>query len=95
MLVKAGYKPVAFQIRRYFEKDKGAWTFRLVLLDMNFSLSINGEEGIELLRKIKILKPEMPVILITAWGSVELAVKGMKLGASDFVTKPWNNIPAT
>ncbi len=66
--------------------------FDLVLLDMNFSLSINGEEGIDLLRKIKILKPETPVILMTAWASVELAVRGIKLGASDFVTKPWNNI---
>jgi two-component system, NtrC family, response regulator len=66
--------------------------FDLVLLDMNYSLSINGEEGIGLLRKIKILKPETSVILMTAWASVELAVQGIKLGASDFVTKPWNNI---
>jgi two-component system NtrC family response regulator len=66
--------------------------FDLILLDMNFSLSINGEEGIELLKKIKILKPGTPVILMTAWASVELAVRGIKLGASDFVTKPWNNV---
>jgi two-component system NtrC family response regulator len=66
--------------------------FSLVLLDMNFSVSINGEEGIELLSKIKLIKPAIPVILMTAWGSVELAVRGIKLGASDFVTKPWNNI---
>jgi two-component system NtrC family response regulator len=59
---------------------------------MNFSVSINGDEGIELLKKIKLLKPSLPVILITAWASVELAVRGIKLGASDFVTKPWNNI---
>jgi DNA-binding NtrC family response regulator len=54
-------------------------------------MTISGDEGLELLQKIKVLKPDLPVILITAWGSVELAVRGMKLGASDFVTKPWNN----
>jgi two-component system NtrC family response regulator len=59
---------------------------------MNFSLSINGEEGIELLKNIKLIKPGLPVILMTAWASVELAVRGIKLGASDFVTKPWNNV---
>lgn len=65
--------------------------YSLVLLDMNFSMTISGDEGLELLQKIKILKAAIPVILITAWGSVELAVKGMKLGAADFITKPWNN----
>ncbi|MFC2119077.1 sigma-54-dependent transcriptional regulator [Bacteroidota bacterium] len=65
--------------------------FSLVLLDMNFSMMISGDEGLELLQKIRILKPGIPVILITAWGSVELAVKGIKLGAANFITKPWNN----
>lgn len=66
--------------------------FRLVLLDMNFSMTITGEEGLEMLQKISVLKPGIPVILITSWGSVELAVKGIKLGAADFITKPWNNL---
>lgn len=44
-----------------------------------------------MLRKAKIFQPETPVILITAWGSIELAVEGMKAGAYDFITKPWNN----
>ncbi|MDE6338882.1 MAG: sigma-54 dependent transcriptional regulator, partial [Muribaculaceae bacterium] len=60
--------------------------------DMNYSLSTTGEEGIGLLRRAKILCPEVPVILITAWGSIELAVEGMKHGAFDFLTKPWNNL---
>lgn len=64
----------------------------LVLSDMNFSLSTSGEEGLELLRKIKALYPELPVILMTAWGSISLAVEGMKAGAIDFITKPWDNI---
>ena len=66
--------------------------FSLVLLDMNFSMTITGDEGLEILQKIRFLKPGVPVILITAWGSVELAVKGIKLGAADFVTKPWKNL---
>ena len=63
----------------------------LVLQDMNFSRQTTGEEGLELLHEIKRKRPDMPVILITAWGSIELAVKGMKAGAADFVTKPWQN----
>ena len=65
--------------------------YELLLMDMNFSRGVTGEEGIELLRKVKILTPDTPVILITAWGSIELAVEGMRHGAYDFVTKPWNN----
>jgi DNA-binding NtrC family response regulator len=61
------------------------------VLDMNYSLDTSGEEGLELLQKIKILQPALPVILITGWGSIELAVKGMRMGAFNFVTKPWNN----
>ncbi|HEY9422123.1 MAG TPA: sigma-54 dependent transcriptional regulator [Thermoanaerobaculia bacterium] len=65
--------------------------FDLVLQDMNFSRGTMGEEGLELLGEIRRLRPRLPVILITAWGSISLAVEGMKAGASDFVTKPWNN----
>lgn len=64
----------------------------LILMDMNFSLSTSGEEGLELLRKMKILAPSSPVILMTAWGSISLAVEGMRLGAFDFITKPWDNL---
>ncbi len=64
---------------------------KLVILDMNFGRTTTGEEGIEMLRRLKVLRPEVPVILITAWGSIPLAVEGMRLGAFDFITKPWNN----
>lgn len=63
----------------------------LVILDMNLRLVTDGRDGIELLRKIKILSPEVPVILISAWGTIPLAVEGMNFGAVDFVPKPWNN----
>ncbi len=63
----------------------------LVLQDMNFSRLTTGEEGLKLLAGIKESHPALPVILITAWGSIELAVQGIKAGASDFITKPWSN----
>jgi DNA-binding NtrC family response regulator len=63
----------------------------MVVQDMNFSRQTTGEEGLALLREVRSREPSMPVILITAWGSIQLAVEGMKAGATDFVTKPWNN----
>lgn len=64
---------------------------RLILMDMNYSNTTTGREGLELLAKVRIFCPEVPVILITAWGSIGLAVQGIRAGAFDFVTKPWNN----
>lgn len=66
-------------------------SLHLVISDMNFTKNVTGEEGLELLRKIKVLQPDLPVILITAWGNIPLAVEGVRLGAFDFVTKPWDN----
>ncbi len=66
--------------------------FDLVMLDMNFNSSVNtGNEGIYWLRKIKELKPGIAVILITAYGDIDLAVRSLKEGAADFVIKPWSN----
>src|SRR4249920_393010 len=65
--------------------------FSLAILDLNFSIDTSGDEGIELLKKIKTLHASVPVILITGWATIELAVKGMKMGARDFINKPWNN----
>lgn len=68
-----------------------AATPRLVILDMNFSRFTTGREGLTLMRQIHLYAPGVPVILITAWGSIELAVEGMRAGAFDFITKPWDN----
>ena len=91
LLRRGGYEPVvadgpaaAMEIVRSREPE-------LVLLDMNFSRFTTGEEGLTLLRQIKIFAPKVPVILMTAWGSIELAVEGMRAGAFDFITKPWDN----
>lgn len=67
-------------------------TPRLILMDMNFTLTTTGEEGIRLLKEVKIFCPDVPVLLMTAWGSISLAVQGMQAGAFDFITKPWNNL---
>ncbi|MBK0379167.1 sigma-54-dependent transcriptional regulator [Mucilaginibacter segetis] len=64
----------------------------LVLLDMNFNSAINtGNEGIYWLRKIKEWKPNVCVVMITAYGDIDLAVRSLKEGANDFVVKPWHN----
>ncbi len=63
----------------------------LVLLDMNFSNATTGEDGLRMLERIKSRYPALPVILITGWATIDLAVRGMKLGAADFINKPWQN----
>lgn len=64
----------------------------VVLLDMNFTLGVNsGQEGLMWLRTIHKLHPDVPVVLVTAYADVKLAVRGLKTGAVDFVTKPWDN----
>ena len=66
-------------------------SFDLVISDMNFSRRTSGEEGLALLKEIRAIHPGLPVVLITAWGSIGLAVEGMKAGAANFITKPWTN----
>ncbi len=67
-------------------------SFDVVLLDMNFSPGItSGEEGIEWLKKIADISPSSHVVVMTAYGDIDLAVKAMKHGALDFVVKPWDN----
>lgn len=64
----------------------------IVLLDMNFNSAINtGNEGLYWLRKIKEWKPGVCIIMITAYGDIDLAVRSLKEGANDFIVKPWHN----
>jgi DNA-binding NtrC family response regulator len=66
--------------------------FNLVVLDMNFSAGVNtGNEGFYWLGRIKEFNPDISVVMITAYGDVETAVRALKEGASDFVLKPWDN----
>ncbi|KUY30434.1 MAG: sigma-54 dependent transcriptional regulator [Flavobacteriaceae bacterium] len=66
--------------------------FDVILLDMNFRKGFeNGQDGLYWMNEVKEVSPDIPIILMTAYGEVELAVEALKLGASDFILKPWNN----
>lgn len=66
--------------------------FDAVLMDLNYTrASMEGEEGLELVSRIRSMDRLLPIIVLTAWGSVDLAVEAMRRGASDFVQKPWEN----
>ena len=72
--------------------ELSAFEYNLVILDMNFLAGINtGNEGLYWLNRIKQEHPDISVVLITAYGDMELAVKALKQGATDFVPKPWDN----
>lgn len=91
MLKRAGYEAQAVSSPKEAMDVVRSTTPDLILMDMNFTLSTTGEEGLILLKQVKIFIPHVPVILMTAWGSIQLAVQGMQAGAFDFITKPWNN----
>jgi len=63
----------------------------LLLLDMNYKVETSGKQGLATLKKIREIQPTLPIILMTGWATVQLAVEGMKLGAKDFIAKPWDN----
>ena len=66
--------------------------YNLVILDMNFNAGVKtGNEGIYWLGKIKEIKPDISIVMITAFGDIDLAVRALKAGASDFILKPWDN----
>lgn len=91
MLKRAKYEVMAVSSPREAMEVVRAQAPQLMLMDMNFSLSTSGDEGLTLLKQVKLFRPDVPVILMTAWGSIQLAVQGMQAGAFDFITKPWNN----
>ena len=91
MLKRAGYEVKTAPGPREAMDIVRAEAPALILMDMNFTLSTTGEEGLTLLKQVKVFRPDVPVILMTAWGSIQLAVQGMQAGAFDFITKPWNN----
>jgi two-component system NtrC family response regulator len=91
LLKQAGYEP-----RTATHPDEARMIIRqtrpdLVILDLNFSNDTSGKEGLAFLPELTRDPPGIPVILVTAWASISLAVEGMKLGAFDFISKPWQN----
>ncbi|MGE3343785.1 MAG: sigma-54-dependent transcriptional regulator [Vicinamibacterales bacterium] len=66
--------------------------YDVVLIDLNYARdTTSGQEGLDLLAKLRALDDTLPIVVMTAWGSVELAVEAMRRGARDFVQKPWEN----
>jgi DNA-binding NtrC family response regulator len=66
--------------------------FDVVIMDLNYTRdTTSGQEGLDLLAHLQSLDPTLPVVVMTAWGSVELAVEAMRRGARDFIQKPWDN----
>ena len=66
--------------------------FDLVLLDLNYSRdTTSGKEGFELIERIREDNPKLPIVVMTAWATVDIAVQAMRIGANDFITKPWDN----
>ncbi len=70
----------------------GAGDFDLLLIDLNYARdTTSGQEGLELLSRIQMMDSALPLVVMTAWGSVDLAVEAMRRGARDFIQKPWEN----
>ncbi|HET7844487.1 MAG TPA: response regulator, partial [Xanthomonadales bacterium] len=66
--------------------------FAAVLMDLNYTRdTTSGQEGMELLEKVRAIDADLPVVVMTAWGTIDLAVRAMRLGAGDFIEKPWEN----
>lgn len=91
LLKQAGYEARCCDDPQQALQALSGSQFDLVLQDMNFSPQTSGDEGLSLLAAIRAAHPALPVLLMTAWGSIALAVKGMQAGAANFFTKPWDN----
>jgi DNA-binding NtrC family response regulator len=92
-LVKGeGYQAVAVNSPAAIMQAVESQDFDAVLMDLNYSRdTTSGQEGLDLLHRIYALDSNLPVIVMTAWGSVDLAVEAMRRGARDFIQKPWDN----
>src|SRR5687767_11018943 len=73
-------------------RSASAEEFDLILIDLNYARdTTSGKEGLDLLAALRNARVQTPVVVMTAWGSVELAVEAMHRGACDFIQKPWDN----
>ena len=91
LLKQAGFSYLCAQNPEEALLHIGKQVPELIILDLNFSNDTTGREGMSFLKQLKSTLPQIPVLLITAWGSIALAVEGIKKGAFDFITKPWDN----
>jgi len=88
---RGGYTVQTIQQPNIALETIGEYKPELILLDMNFTIDTSGKQGIRLLEMIRADFPKISVVLMTGWATVQLAVRGMKIGAKDFVAKPWDN----
>ncbi len=93
LLLKAeGYKSEAVESPQQVINAVENRDYDLALIDLNYTRdTTSGQEGLDLLTRLQSVDPQLPVVVMTAWSSVELAVDAMRRGARDFVTKPWDN----
>ena len=92
LLKREGYQIEAANSPRAVLERLAARDYDLLLMDLNYARdTTSGEEGLDLLARIRKLDSALPVVVMTAWGSVPLAVEAMRRGAQDFVQKPWDN----
>src|SRR5579884_1088735 len=92
LLKREGYKTDSAESPQQILQSVRNRDYDLAIIDLNYTRdTTSGQEGLELLGRIQALDPTLPVIVMTAWGSVELAVEAMRRGARDFIQKPWEN----
>ncbi len=91
LLRRAGFTPHSVNGPRQVLEKVATIQPVLILLDMNFTIDTSGKQGLKLLKELTAKHSDIPVILMTGWATVDLAVRGMKAGARDFVAKPWDN----
>lgn len=92
LLKSAGFETQVARSPAAVRSSLAAERFDAVLLDMNYGRdTTSGEEGLQLVTQVKEAWPGLPLIVMTAWGTIDLAVEAVRRGASDFLQKPWNN----
>ena len=94
LLKGAGFQTEAADSPRAVLEAIKQQKFDLVLMDLNYARdTTSGKEGLDLISRIQALDHDLPIVVMTAWATVDLAVESMRLGVRDFVQKPWENSP--
>src|SRR5688500_6792859 len=92
LLKNEGFRIDAVSSPREVVAALDAGEYDAVLMDLNYARdTTSGREGLDLLARIQATDPQLPVVVMTAWGSIDSAVEAMRLGARDYIEKPWDN----